>query len=170
MCALADLAAFAQCTACGVGAVSVLKKYNPDWRCPQCVARQSQPPISDIRSIVIPPGPGPSAADRDQAQRVQLQPVYDATGRRGSLLLQRIQNDRSVPRARLHRVRRGVLVYLHPPAPALLPPGILLPSLYGAAHTYFLGARARTGEKVHKSSRILHALLKKTCKTGGCLF
>ena len=33
---------------------------------------------------------------------------------------------------------------------------------------YMHGARS-TGEKVHKSSRILHALLKKTCKTGGCL-
>ena len=33
----------------------------------------------------------------------------------------------------------------------------------------FPAARARTGEKVHKPSRILHALLKKTCKTGGCL-
>ena len=30
------------------------------------------------------------------------------------------------------------------------------------------GARS-TGEKVHKSSKILHALLKKTCKTGVCL-
>ena len=76
------------------------------------------------------------------------------------------------------------------------PPGILLPFVYGAAHTCMVravlyctvlrarkgkrargaenfsrSARARTGEKVHKSSRILHALhvLKKTCKTGGCL-
>ena len=88
----------------------------------------------------------------------------------------------------------GKGVKLHPPAPALLPSGILLPSLYGAAHTCMVravlyctvlyarkgrrargaenfsrSARARTGEKVHKSSRILHALLKKTCKTGGCL-
>ena len=31
-------------------------------------------------------------------------------------------------------------------------------------------ARAPTGEKVHKSNRILHALLKKTCKTGGGVF
>ena len=30
-------------------------------------------------------------------------------------------------------------------------------------------SRAPTGEKVHKSNRILHALLKKSCKTGGCL-
>ena len=88
----------------------------------------------------------------------------------------------------------GKGVNFHPPAPAPLPPGILLPSLYGAAHTCMVravlyctvlrkrkgrsargaekfsrSARARTGEKVHKSSRILHALLKKTCKTGVCL-
>ena len=37
------------------------------------------------------------------------------------------------------------------------------------AEKFSRSARARTGEKVHKSSRILHALLKKTCKTGGCL-
>ena len=37
------------------------------------------------------------------------------------------------------------------------------------AENFSRSARARTGEKVHKSSRILHALLKKTCKTGGCL-
>ena len=30
-------------------------------------------------------------------------------------------------------------------------------------------SRAPTGEKVHKSNRILHALLKKSCKTAGCL-
>ena len=33
------------------------------------------------------------------------------------------------------------------------------------AEKFSRSARARTGEKVHKSSRILHALLKKTCKT-----
>ena len=37
------------------------------------------------------------------------------------------------------------------------------------AEIFSRSARARTGEKVHKSSRILHALLKKTYKTGGCL-
>ena len=31
-------------------------------------------------------------------------------------------------------------------------------------------ARAPTGEKVHKSNIILHALLKKSCKTGGMSF
>ena len=31
-------------------------------------------------------------------------------------------------------------------------------------------AQAPTGEKVHKSNRILHALLKKMCKTGGVSF
>ena len=34
----------------------------------------------------------------------------------------------------------GKGVKLHPPAPALLPPGILLPSLYGAAHTCMVRA------------------------------
>ena len=74
----------------------------------------------------------------------------------------------------------GKGVNFHPPAPALSPPGRILHALLkktGArkgrrargAENVSRSARARTGEKVHKSSRILHALLKKTCKTGGCL-